>query len=153
MHSFRLWVLMLMFKLGQRSLENLAGGSDRIQKVVHSAIKITDVDFSVIQTLRTPEEQAELLASGKSQTSNSLHLPQVDGKAWAVDIYPWVNGRTSHDPDHYMRIAKAMFAAAFINNVPIEWGGFWHQTGAIKAINSDLDDTGWDMPHFQIMRM
>jgi hypothetical protein len=43
----------------------------------------------VVDTLRTPEEQAEYLRTGASKTSNSLHLPQPDcGLSHAMDSAP-----------------------------------------------------------------
>jgi hypothetical protein len=66
---------------------------------------------------------------------NSRHLPGSDGLSYAVDIYPWVEGQTSHASKGYNRVAKAMFAAAMELNIYLEWGGFWNNP---------------DKPHWQL---
>lgn len=45
------------------------------------------LEVIIINTLRTPEEQAQELASGNSWTEHSKHLPQPpDGKSLALDV-------------------------------------------------------------------
>jgi|15BtaG_2_1085339.scaffolds.fasta_scaffold01722_5 peptidoglycan L-alanyl-D-glutamate endopeptidase CwlK len=115
----------MIFKLGNRSLEILQKAHPELQEVVKNAIVMTDVDFSVVETLRSREQQAENIRNNVSWSMDSDHLANADGVSRAVDIYPWRNGATSHDPEHYKRIAKAMFAAAQLHGIGIEWGGFW----------------------------
>lgn len=122
-----------MFKLGSRSLGHLEGVKEDMCKVVLRAIQITTVDFSVVDGLRTLEEQKRYFASGASKTMKSRHL---DGEA--VDIYPWVDGKTSHAANHYDAISTAMFKAAKELGVEIEWGGHF------KSII--------DKPHWQLKR-
>jgi len=121
----------MAYKLGKGSIANLKGGSNSIRSLVEYAIKITDVDFSVIETIRTVEQQQINVEKGVSWTMQSYHLIGE-----AVDLYPWVDGKTSHDPDHYKRIAKAMFKAAHDLDIELEWGGFWKTS---------------DMPHWQVV--
>jgi peptidoglycan L-alanyl-D-glutamate endopeptidase CwlK len=109
-----------MFKLSTKSLKRLEGVDKRLQDVVKLAITLTDVDFTVIEGMRTLEKQKEYLAKGVTKTLKSEHLV---GRA--VDLYPWVNNATSHEAEHYADLAKAMFAAATQLNVQIEWGGEW----------------------------
>lgn len=130
-----------MFKLGRASEKNLAGAEEPLKRVVRRAIQISDVDFSVIQSLRSLAEQRQSFANGNSWTMDSKHLPNENGEAEAVDIYPWVNGKTNHAPQYYARIAKAMFAAAAEEGYPLEWGGFWWK-------DESKEETGLDMPHF-----
>jgi len=111
-----------MFKLGKRSKANLEGIDDALRAVVEMAIQITDVDFSVVEGLRTLERQRELVEEKASWTMNSQHL-----RGRAVDIYPWVDGETNHETHYYNRIAKAMFKASQRLGVEMEWGGFWKQ--------------------------
>ena len=63
-----------MYKLSNRSLDRLSGVDDRLVEVVKAAIQETEVDFGVIQGLRTLEEQKKLFESGASQTMKSKHL-------------------------------------------------------------------------------
>lgn len=109
-----------MYTLGNSSTRILSTGVPQVQAVVRLAITLTDVDFSVVEVLRSEETQRENIVKGVSWTMASKHLTGE-----AVDIYPWVEGKTSHAPEDYKRIAKAMFAAAQQLGIEIEWGGFW----------------------------
>jgi len=115
--------------------KNLEGVNLDLICVVKKAIEITEVDFSVVDGLRTKEEQRQLVLEGKSWTMGSYHLADETGKANAVDLYPWVNGETNHNSKYYKLIAKAMFRASQELKVIIEWGGLW---GSRE-----------DMPHWQ----
>lgn len=110
----------MSFVLGQRSLERLKGVHPDLQRVVRRAIQITEVDFTVLEGLRSIERQRELVRKGASKTMNSRHLT-----GHAVDLAPWVDGKVSWDWDWYYPLADAMKAAAREIKVPIEWGGDW----------------------------
>lgn len=110
-----------MYHLGTRSLQNLEGVNPKLVSVVNQAIRITSQDFSVIEGLRTEERQAQLVASGKSQTMNSRHL-----SGNAVDLAAW-NGTIDWDEKYYYPIADAMIVSAKELNVPLRWGAAWHQ--------------------------
>ena len=73
-----------MYKLGQRSLQNLSGVHPDLVAVVKRAIEITEQDFSVIEGVRNIDRQRQLVKSGASQTMNSRHLT-----GHAVDIAPY----------------------------------------------------------------
>lgn len=118
------------FKLSQKSLDKLKGVHPDLVKVVKRAIELTELDFSVGETLRTLERQKELVKNGASKTMNSRHLT-----GHAVDLYALFNAQISWEHKHYLPIAKAMKQAAKEMNVDIEWGGDW------KFV---------DMPHFQL---
>ena len=75
----------MSFKLGKRSLSNLEGVHPDLVKVVNRAIELTQVDFTVIEGLRTKERQAQLLKEKKTTTKNSRHLT-----GHAVDLAAWV---------------------------------------------------------------
>lgn len=119
------------FRLSTRSESHLLGVHEDLQAVVRLAIQLTDVDFSVVEGLRDLERQKELVEAGKSWTLDSKHLTGN-----AVDLYPWVNGATSHETHPYNRVAKAMFKASQRLGVELEWGGFWNQR---------------DKPHWQLV--
>ena len=144
--------------LGKRSLARLATVHPDLQRVVKGAIKISEVDFSVICGERTPEEQVQLYAQGRTTqeliadgvhdvtglpdmpkvtwTLNSRHFKNpATGYAHAVDLAPFVAGHISWDEKYFPIIAKAMKIAAKEADVPIEWGyDLWKR----------------DKPHFQL---
>ena len=105
---------------GPRSQTRMVGLHPDLKKVLNRAIQTTDLDFTIIEGLRTLERQKDLVVAGASKTLNSRHL---DGHA--VDIAPFVGGEVRWDWPLYHRLAKVVKAAAKEVNVPIEWGGDW----------------------------
>ena len=106
------------FNLGQRSKDRLKGVDERLIKVVERAIELTEVDFTVLEGLRTPERQKQLVNEGFSQTLKSKHLT-----GHAVDLGAFVNGTVSWDKEHYHTIAEAMKKSAEELKINIRWGG------------------------------
>lgn len=108
----------MSFSLSQKSKEKLEGVDIRLVRLVEQAIKETTVDFTVLEGLRTPERQKQLVNDGYSQTLKSKHLT-----GHAVDLVAIVNGKVSWEKEHYPEIAKAMKKAAADQKVNIRWGG------------------------------
>lgn len=112
----------MSFSFSQRSLKRLEGVHPDLVRVMHRAIAITPIDFTVLEGLRTRQRQEELFAQGASQTMNSRHLT-----GHAVDIAPYVNGGVSWHWPHYYPLADAVKDAANDEGVTIEWGGDWRR--------------------------
>ena len=150
----------MAFKLSNKSLSKLEGVNDDMVRVVSRAIELTEVDFAVIQGLRTLEEQKALVAKGASQTMKSKHL---DGLA--VDLMAYVGGRGVWELNVYDEVADAMKAAAIEEGVALRWGAAWHiddireWDGSIEdAMNAYVDlrrshgkRPFIDAPHFELM--
>ena len=121
------------YVLGKRSLSRLVGVHPDLVRVVHRAIEITEVDFSVLEGVRSCKRQYELLLAGASRTMNSRHIPAlpkvpVPGMQMvghAVDLGAWVGRELRWDWPLYPPIARAMKQAAGEQNVAITWGGDW----------------------------
>lgn len=112
----------MLFKFGQRSEERLKGVHPDLVKVVRRALEISKVDFAVLEGIRSPERQAQMVKSGASQTLNSRHLT-----GHAIDVAPVVGNQVRWDWPLYYPLAEAMKAAAAELNIPIEWGGDWRK--------------------------
>lgn len=110
----------MSYALGGRSRQRLEGVHPDLVKVVERAIQITQVDFTVLEGLRTIQRQQELLKSGATTTLKSRHLT-----GHAVDLGAFVYGEVRWDWPLYYKIADAMKRAAKELDVPIEWGGDW----------------------------
>ena len=110
----------MSFVLGARSRQRLQGVHPDLIRVVERAIQITEVDFTVLEGLRTPARQQQLVKAGASRTLRSRHLT-----GHAVDLGAFVEGEVRWDWPLYYKIAKAVKAAAAELGVPIEWGGDW----------------------------
>lgn len=110
----------MAFKLGLRSKLRLRGVHPDLVKVVELAITRSEVDFTVLEGLRTRARQKELVAAGASTTLNSRHIT-----GHAVDLGALVNGSVRWDWQLYHKIAKAMKSAAQDLAIPLTWGGDW----------------------------
>lgn len=122
--------------LGQRSLTRLEGVHPDLRRVIIRAAKESDLDFTVLETLRTLERQAQLVKSGASSTNNSRHLASKDGKSRAADLGVMVGDEVRWDWPLYHKLAAIVKKAAAAEGVPIEAGSDWKRFP--------------DGPHFQL---
>ena len=150
----------MTYKLSTKSQERLIGVEPELKEIVYEAIKVTKVDFGVIEGLRTEEKQKQLVESGASQTMKSKHL---EGRA--VDLMAYIGGRGSWELSVYDEIADAMKEAAIKVDVAVRWGAAWTITdireweGTMEeAMNSYIDTRRGqgrrpfiDAPHFELM--
>lgn len=118
--------------LGQRSLSRLDGVHPDLVRVVKKSAAMSDLDFTVLEGLRTLDRQRKLLAEGATKTLNSRHIT-----GHAVDLAPLIDGKVSWDWPLYHRLAKIIKAAAADENVPITWGGDWR---------TFKDGPHWELP-------
>jgi len=121
----------MSFALSQKSIDRLKGVHPHLRCVVNIAILKTDIDFAVLEGVRSLERQKQLMAAGASQTMRSRHLT-----GHAVDLGVIVGGQVRWDWPLYDRLAVIVKDAAKEAGVPIEWGGDWI--------------TFKDGPHFQL---
>ena len=121
-----------MWTFSQRSLGNLAGVHPDLVAVMTEALKVSPVDFGIIEGLRSRERQKEMVATGKSRTMNSRHLT---GKA--VDFMAYVDGKGTWEDKYYHSIAEAVKIAAAKLVVPITWGGDWTTLKDLDHIELD----------------
>lgn len=108
------------FKLGPTSESRLLGVHADLVRVVRRAAELSEVEFVVLEGLRTAERQRQLYAKGATKTLNSRHLT-----GHAVDIAPWIGGKVSWDWPAYIELAPTVKRAADEVGVPVEWGGDW----------------------------
>lgn len=120
-----------MLRLGARSESRLVGVHPDLVRVVRRAIELSKCDFTVLEGLRSPERQAELVKSGASKTLKSRHLT-----GHAVDLGAYVGGSVVWETKYYREIAASVLAAASECNIPVEWGGNFRGF--------------FDGPHFQL---
>ena len=122
----------MTYALGATSLSRLTGVHPDLVKVVKLAITKTDLDFTVLEGMRTVERQRQLLAKGATKTMNSRHLT-----GHAVDLAPVIDGAVSWDWPLYHRLAKTVKASAAELGVPLTWGGDWR---------TFKDGPHWELP-------
>lgn len=115
----------MAYRLGVRSRLKLIGVHPMLGTIVREAIAVTDQDFAVVDGLRGPDEQRELVARGASQTLKSKHLRQRDGYGHAVDLVPIVGGVARWEWPLIYPVARAMWTVAHRYGTAMTWGGVW----------------------------
>lgn len=111
--------------LDARSEKNLQGVHPDLVRVIRRADALlrgnaAKLGFIVIEGLRTPKRQAELVATGASRTLNSRHLT-----GHAVDLMATVAGKGRWDWPLYSSLSTFVLQAAHEEGVRIAWGGNW----------------------------
>tara|TARA_R110000803_G_scaffold51114_4_gene105825 strand:+ start:767 stop:2305 length:1539 start_codon:yes stop_codon:yes gene_type:complete len=111
-----------MVGFNDRSTERMAGVDPRLLEILNRARTLSGVNFEISEGMRNANRQAELVASGASQTQNSRHLTGN-----ATDIFiPDGRGGVNWDFEAYRPIADAAkLAAKELGYNDFQWGGDW----------------------------
>lgn len=113
-----------MFRFGKKSLEKINNPKvhPKIKLLMLEAIKTSPIDFTIIETVRTIEQQRINIAKGVSKTIKSRHIPSNNksGYCEAIDIAPYpINWkdikRFDELGEHILKVAKKL-------NIKIRWG-------------------------------
>lgn len=132
------------FKLGKTSLARLQGVDETLVNVVKRAIEISEVDFTVMEGVRTLERQRELYAQGRTAPGKivtwTMKSKHIEGKA--VDLVPYP--LDWNDLEKFNKIKDAMFQAAKELDVNLRWGADWDGDGNYREKGE------YDSPHFEI---
>lgn len=135
----------MTFHFSQTSKEKLKGVHPSLAQCAERALSYGEIDFAVVQGVRTQEQQDDLFAQGRTKpgkivtwTRKSNHLLQSDGYGHAIDIVPIINGRMDWETlENFTVLAALMFRAAMETGTKIAWGGHWTKTK--------------DRPHFELL--
>jgi peptidoglycan L-alanyl-D-glutamate endopeptidase CwlK len=129
-----------MYTLGAGSKKKLDGVHPKLRSVIETAITHSPIDFTVTDGVRTLEQQKKLYEQGRSTAGKivtnadgvmkkSNHQVKADGYGYAVDLYPYVDGKLQvHHADTVRwltEIAGHIKGVASSMGVTIEWGGDW----------------------------
>lgn len=141
-----------MYKLSTRSLERLYGIDPILVEILNVGIIESPYDFGIPQNggFRTAEDQNLLYKRGVSKCDGykkkSYHQ---SGKAF--DIYGYVDGKATWNPDileaiakHLQRVAKEHF------KIDLRWGGDWDGDGI--RVDKDPTENFFDGAHFEIRK-
>lgn len=129
-----------MPSFSNRSLSRLETCDDRIQTIMHLAIK--QYDISIVCGYRNAIDQNAAFDSKNSKVHwpNSKHN---DYPSKAIDIIPYPDGWDSKEQFYFM--AGYIQSIADKVGILIRWGGDWDRDG-------DLDDqTFMDLAHFELV--
>lgn len=123
--------------LSQRSRLRLLGVHEDLVQVVERAIRITEVDFTVLEGVRSLERQQQLFEK-KATLLDGVARKSRHQTGHAVDLGAFMDGEIRWDWPLYHKLARAMKTAADQLETPLEWGGDWKRFP--------------DGPHFQLPR-
>ena len=130
-----------MYHFSETSLERLGSCDERLQEILHEAIK--HLDFSVLCGHRSKEEQNEAYRQGQSKVrwpdSKHNQYPSL-----AVDVWPYPI--EWDDTDRITYLAGIVTQIARSKGVDLRWGGDWDGDGMLK------DQEFIDMPHFELVK-
>lgn len=140
-----------MSSFGKQSIESLKGVHPDLVKVMAKAILTTPIDFTITDGVRTLAMQKTLYAKGRTTAggivtkadgvkNKSNHQVKADGYCYAIDLYPYVNGKIDfNDKENRLAIISAhILATANCLGVKVVWGGNF------KSI--------LDRPHFELKK-
>lgn len=125
------------FKFSQRSIDRMEGVDQALKDIAYRALEISRIDFGIPEHggKRTAVEQNSLFKDGKSK-ADGYKKQSYHQSGKALDVYAYVNGSATWEPEHLAMVAAAMLQAAAELGYPVQWGGLWK--------------TFQDMPHFQL---
>jgi len=142
-----------MYRLSDRSLERLSTCHIDLELIMKFALEYSMVDFGIAEGHRTVERQHELYNVGRSQIDGITRKGKHNYEpSMAVDIYGWVNGKSSYNRNTLCYLAGVITATAKILHTQkvidhlIWWGGNWDGDGEI------ITDQGFqDLVHFELI--
>ena len=150
------------YQFSQTSLKRLEGVKSPLQKVVKRALELSEVDFTVLEGVRTKERAYINYGKGRNATELAAKgvptiyaRPGVAKVTWlnnplgskhmtgdAVDLAPYPIDW--NDLKRFDMVADAMFKAAKELSVKIRWGADWDNDGNFR----ERGET--DSPHFEL---
>ena len=128
-----------MYRLGNRSRQNMIGLHPVIAFAVEMAIKRTEQDFGILNRggVRTDAEQAAMYAQGRTTEGSKITWTKDSFHQYglAVDLVAYNNGKFNWKTKNYTEITKAMKSVIKEYDLPIEHGyDLWKK----------------DLPHYQM---
>jgi len=148
-----------MFKLGKRSLKVYETLNDDLKIVIDEALRVSQVDFTLVEGERTAERQQMLFDTGKSKVNPRAYTDKVlitkgkhivnqyREKSDAFDFIVSIPGRSDLIYDRYhlfylvgvfTSVGKRLYLAGEISK-EIRSGANWDMDGTLKYDQSFLD--------------
>lgn len=138
-----------MPKFGKTSNARLATCHPDLQLVFNEVIK--HVDCSIIQGVRSKEDQDEYFRTGKSKLKwpNSKHNVLKPGDlSRAVDVAPYLKNKPHirwDEKEVWYYFAGFVMSVAAANDIKLRWGGNWDCDDEFR------DNSFMDLPHFELL--
>jgi hypothetical protein len=118
--------------LNDSSNKKLSKVDPLLREVIEYAAQTapSNIEFQIVQGLRTQAEQNALYAQGRTKpgkivtwTKNSNHMDKDrDGDGDAIDFQAYINGKATWDEKAFVPVAKHIKEAARIKGIKVQWG-------------------------------
>jgi len=147
--------IIMSFKLGKRSKDNYNTLHPDLQKIIDMALKVSQVDFTIIEGERTVERQQKLFNEGKSKIDGINKKGKHNySPSLAFDFIAAVPNRKdlAFDKNHLMYLVGVFTACGkhLLNECEITHrtrsGANWDMDGTLV-----YDQRFLDMPHIEII--
>ncbi len=137
----------MTFVFSESSEKKLKDLDPRLVMVMRKALGYGILDFKIVETHRSVEEQQEAFRQGRSQI-DGIHKKGKHNfyPSLAVDIAPCPVDYTRKPEFYYL--AGLIMAAAKELGFHIRHGGDWNEDGKLIWQKNDTFD---DLPHFELM--
>lgn len=132
----------MTYQFGHASLEKLETCSPKLIVLMNEVIRVTPIDFTILEGYRSVKRQQHLFRQGASkidgvtQKGKHNHYPSQ-----AIDIAPYPIDW--QDLNRFYLLAGAVLATARTHDIKVRWGGDWNGDGTWT------DQTFHDLPHFE----
>ena len=158
----------MAFTFGAHSVAQRATLHPHLQNILDRVIELHD--FRIHEGARTPEAQQAARDAGTSQKRGDEPYPhriREDGRSWAADLYPFVNGNMLVLQKVGVEVAESAKFSRFIGMVEAEARDYFRtvliQTGESWRLRSGInwdrdeeiltDQKFQDWPHVEIERV
>jgi peptidoglycan LD-endopeptidase CwlK len=145
---------MSTYIFGTASIQRLSTCHPDLQKILNTALKVSDVDFGVAEGYRSVEDQQRYFKEGKSKIDGVTTLGKHNEKpSMAADIYPFIGGKANYDLETLSYLAGIFHAVSemLYNQREIthhlRWGGNWDMDGEVL-----IDQSFDDRPHIELVK-
>lgn len=148
-----------MYKFGSNSSKQLQTCHPDLQLIFEMAIKMTKIDFSIIEGHRSVERQVQLYEESKTKKDGIIRKSKhnyLPSKAVDIAIYhghKYWRDKIIYDTKHLSYVAGIIMSCADILHANgdiehlIRWGGNWDNDGVLM-----LDQSFQDLPHFELIK-
>jgi peptidoglycan L-alanyl-D-glutamate endopeptidase CwlK len=126
----------------------MAGLNVELKKLLFLALKRTPIDFGIAWYggFRSVDMQAELYAKKPKVTSKDGVIKKSKHQSGlAVDLMPYVKGKSAPSKENYLILAGVMFACANELGLTLRSGMDWDMDSEFL-----VDQTFNDFPHFEL---
>ena len=130
-----------MFKFSQKSLKNLEGVDNQLKLLANEVLKISPIDFSIIDGFRDRVKQNELFTAGKSKCDGYKTLSKHQ-LGQAIDILP-CKEKYNYSRDIFILVGLFIAVAKQLN-IEIKTGALW-------SYNTTLDNQFIDAYHIELI--